>query len=143
MSLSRSPSPQRAGGWSSPGLTTPYNSTSRTASPARSYANGSANNVTWATAQARSAEIRGYPSFSPRNQGFSRHFRRLSTKLPYFGSGDYSDKEKLGRGRLSGPGAGRLNGIMARIGRSIWRLRARFAIVLLIVLFYVLFWVTR
>jgi hypothetical protein len=63
--------------------------------------------------------------------------------LPYFGSGDYSDKEKLGRGRWSGPGAARFSSILAHLGRFFWRLRARFAIVLIILFLYILFWVTR
>lgn len=142
MSLSRSPSPQRSGGWSSPGLTTPYNSTSRQASPARSYVNGSANNVTWATAQARSAEVRGYPQFSPRNQGFTRHFRRLSVKLPYFSAGDYSDKEKLGRGR-PGASVSRIQDILSWIGRLFWKLRSRFALVIVFLMLTLIFYITR
>lgn len=141
MSLSRSPSPQRSGGWSSPGLTTPYNSNSRRSSPIRSYANGSANNVTWATAQARSDQVR---SFSPRNQGFSRHFSGLSSRLPYFNSQNYSDKEKLGRGRWSSSAAAsRLHNILAFLGRVIWRLRLRFAAVLAFLLVVILFYATR
>jgi mannan polymerase II complex MNN10 subunit len=143
MSLSRSPSPQRGGGWSSPGLTTPYDGSSRQPSPARSYANGSANNVTWATAQAKSAEIRGYPSFSPKNQSFTRHFRKLSTKLPYFRGGDYSDKEKLGRGRWSATGMNKIQDILAFLGRIIWRMRLRFACVFAFLLLVIIFYVTR
>lgn len=141
MSLSRSPSPQRSGGWSSPGLTTPYNSNSRRSSPIRSYANGSANNVTWATAQARSDQVR---SFSPKNQGFSRHFKNLSAKLPHFNSRDYSDKEKLGRGRWSPSSAGsRFHNILAFVGRVIWRVKLRVAPVLAVLLFIILFYATR
>jgi hypothetical protein len=141
MSLSRSPSPQRSGGWSSPGLTTPYNSNSRRSSPIRSYANGSANNVTWATAQARSDQVR---SFSPRNQGFSRHFQNLSARLPYFNSRDYSDKEKLGRGRWSSSAAGsRFQNVLVFLGRVIWRMRLRFGAVLAFLLLVILFYVTR
>lgn len=140
MSLSRSPSPQRSGGWSSPGLTTPYNSNSRRSSPIRSYANGSANNVTWATAQARSDQVR---SFSPKNQGFSRHFQNLSAKLPYFNSRDYSDKEKLGRGRWSSSAGSRFHNILAFLGRVIWRMRLRFAPVLAFLLLIILFYATR
>lgn len=128
MSLSRSPSPQSGGGWSSPGLTTPYDGTSRRSSPIR--ANGSANNVTWSTAQARSAQVR---AFNPRNQnqGFAKHFRRFSNKLPYFNSRDFSDKEKLGRGRPSKSNAYKL---FALLGRVLWRFRQRFAIVLFFLL---------
>ncbi|QDS68167.1 hypothetical protein FKW77_010399 [Venturia effusa] len=140
MSLSRSPSPQRSGGWSSPGLTTPYNSSSRRSSPIPSYANGSANNVTWATAQARSGQVR---SFSPKTQGFSRHFRNFSAKLPYFHARDYSEKEKLGRGRWS-PSAAEsfLHNIPAFLGRVVWRMRLRFAAVLAFLLLIILFYAT-
>jgi hypothetical protein len=141
MSLSRSPSPQRSGGWSSPGLTTPYNSSSRRSSPIRSYANGGANNVTWATAQARSDQVR---SFSPRNQGFSRYFQGVTSRLPYFNSRNFSDKEKLGRGRWSSSAAGsRVHNLMAFLGRVIWRMRLRFAAVLAFLLLIVLFYITR
>ncbi|KAF2436458.1 hypothetical protein EJ08DRAFT_578674 [Tothia fuscella] len=140
MSLSRSPSPQRSGGWSSPGLTTPYDGTSRQASPARTYFNGNANNVAWATAQAKSAEVRGYPQFSPKNQGFTRHFRRLSMKLPHFTGGNYSEKEKLGRGR-PGP-AGRVKDILSWVGRIFWKLRSRFALVVGVLILTLIFYIT-
>ncbi|KAK3080936.1 hypothetical protein LTS18_011760, partial [Coniosporium uncinatum] len=103
MSLSRSPSPQRGGGWSSPGLTTPYNSTSRRSSPMRAYANGGPNNITWASAKAKSAEVKSYPAFETRNQNvFARYARKFSTGmgLPTFNGDpdkDYAEKEKLGR----------------------------------------------
>ena len=92
MSLSRSPSPQRDGGWSSPGLTTPYDGSSRPTSPIRSYPNGSASSVSWARVPSKSAELRGYPSFAPRSLGFW-NFRRASAKLPFFNnSRNYADK---------------------------------------------------
>jgi hypothetical protein len=106
--MSRSPSPQ-PGGWSSPGLNTPYDSGGR-ASP---FANGSSShNVTWASAQARSAEVKGYPGFNPRGQSFlGKHFRRISTSLPF----SYAEKEKLGRGRFQG---NKLVQTLNRIGRK-------------------------
>ena len=127
MSLSRSPSPQSGGGWSSPGLTTPYDGTSRRSSPIRAYANGSASNVSWTSAQAKSAQVR---AFNPRNQTFTQHLRRFSNNLPYFNSRDFSDKEKLGRGR---PLQRQLYEALARVGRALWRFRQRVAIVLLFV----------
>lgn len=128
---SRSPSP-RPGGWSSPGLNTPYDS------GGSSYSNG--NNVTWASAQAKSAQVKGYDSYKPRNKGFlGKHFRRISNSLP-FSSPSYADKEKLGRGRYEGNKAYQL---LARFGRTTWRLRRSVGLVLLIVLGFILFYATR
>jgi mannan polymerase II complex MNN10 subunit len=142
MSLSRSPSPQRGGGWSSPGLTTPYNGSSGRSTPMRSYANGSTASVTWASAQARSAEVKGYPSLSSHGQGnfLSRHFRKLSMTLPHLG---YAEKEKLGRGRWRPNSNTKIGQAVAFLGRIIWRLRLRLAIVLGFVLCIILFYVTR
>ncbi|KAF1359484.1 hypothetical protein EJ07DRAFT_155922 [Lizonia empirigonia] len=124
--MSRSPSP-RPGGWSSPGLNTPYDS---------GGANGSSHNVTWASAQARSAEVKGYPGFTPRNQGFfAKHFRRISTSLPI----SYGEKEKLGRGRYQD---NRFMQMLNRIGWNIWRLRRSLGLVLLVILSIVTFYVT-
>jgi mannan polymerase II complex MNN10 subunit len=131
--MSRSPSP-RPGGWSSPGLSTPYDTGGRT-SP---FANGpSTHNVTWASAQARSAEVKGQSSFNPRNQGFfSKHFRRISTSLPV----SYGEKEKLGRGRSQN------NKFMQSINRiawNFWRLRRSVGVVLLVIFSIIFFYVTR
>ena len=154
MSLSRSPSPNRGGGWSSPGLTTPFDNISRTSSPRRGYGdlqmNGSSsnNNVTWATAKARSEEVNGYPSFSTRNNGFfSRHARQISRSLPSFNIGtrrDYAEKEKLGRGRRWLPNSGSRTGRLATyFGRILWRMRLRLLIVFGFILAVILFYVTR
>lgn len=152
MSLSRSPSPNRGGGWSSPGLTTPFDNVSGRSSPRKPYggefpfsANGgaSSSNVTWASAQAKSDEINGYPSFSTRNNGFfSRNARRLSHSLPSFTRGQktYAEKEKLGRGRYN---EGRIRRVLAHIGMIIWRMRLRFVVVLGFLLAVILFYVTR
>ncbi|KAF2468172.1 uncharacterized protein BDR25DRAFT_373817, partial [Lindgomyces ingoldianus] len=131
---SRSPSPH-PGGWSSPGLNTPYDTGGRT-SPLRGYANGGAHSVTWASAQAKSAEVKGYTAFNPRNQGFfGRHFRRISTSLPF----SYAEKEKLGRGRYQGNKAVQY---LNRIGRTLWRLRKSVGLLLFLVLSITLFYVT-
>ncbi|KAF2716365.1 glycosyltransferase family 34 protein [Polychaeton citri CBS 116435] len=113
MSLDRSPSPQRGGGWSSPGLTTPYDegaSRSRSRSPLKNYGdlNGSgtsSHSVTWSSAKAASSRVNGQPSYQSQNQGFfGRHMRKLSMGLPYFHTGGqedrFAEKEKLQRGRL-------------------------------------------
>ncbi|KAI4153800.1 MAG: hypothetical protein LQ340_002096, partial [Diploschistes diacapsis] len=111
MSLSRSPSPRAGGGFSSPGLTSDFNSMGGRSSPRKTYpdlytnagaASGSGN-VTWASAKAKSDEVNGYPSFSTQKTGFfSRHARKISSSLPRFNIGgrrDFSEREKLGRGR--------------------------------------------
>lgn len=150
MSLSRSPSPRRGGGWASPGLTTPYDSINGRASPRSGFnefafnAGPSNSNVTWASAKAKSEEINGYPSFSTQNNGFfSRHARQLSRKLPSFNLGgkkDYAEKEKLGRGRWA-PGRG--SKIAPYLGRTVWRMRLRLLMILALILAFVLFYVTR
>ncbi|KAI4209840.1 MAG: hypothetical protein LQ351_007258 [Letrouitia transgressa] len=152
MSLSRSPSPNRGGGWSSPGLTAPFDNLSGRSSPRKGYGeyqiNGGigSSNVTWASAKAKSDEINnGYPSFSTRNNGFfSRHARQLSRSLPSFvkGQRDYAEKEKLGRGRWYPSNGTRTGRILGFIGRTIWRLRLRFLILLIFALAIVLFYVT-
>jgi mannan polymerase II complex MNN10 subunit len=115
-------------------LSTPYDTGGRT-SP---FANGpSTHNVTWASAQARSAEVKGQSSFNPRNQGFfSKHFRRISTSLPV----SYGEKEKLGRGRSQN------NKFMQSINRiawNFWRLRRSVGVVLLVIFSIIFFYVTR
>ncbi|EFR02311.1 Bed1p [Nannizzia gypsea CBS 118893] len=123
MSLSRSPSPRPGGGWSSPGLTTVTAGSSGSSSPRRGYGELSSNgqvysnggldgdhdshNASWMAAKAKSDRVKGYPSFSTRNNGFfSRQRRKISASLPRFRLNsmlDYGEKEKLGRGRWSGP----------------------------------------
>lgn len=155
MSLSRSPSPARGGGWSSPGLTSPFDNVSGKASPRKTYgdiqmngsASASSDNVTWASAKAKSEEVNGYPSFSTRNNGFfSRHARKISTSLPTFSMGgrrDFSDKEKLGRGRWPPIQGSRTGRFLTYTGRIIWRLRLRLGIVFGLILAVILFYTTR
>lgn len=149
MSLSRSPSPRRGGGWASPGLTTPYDGVSGRSTPRPGYTEfpfngGSINNVTWASAKAKSEEINGYPSFSTQNNGFfSRHARQISRRLPSFNLGgrkDYAEKEKLGRGRWP---VGRGGRIAPFLGRILWRWRLRIMLVFGFIMAIVLFYVTR
>lgn len=150
MSLSRSPSPRRGGGWASPGLTTPYDNINGRASPRPGFnefaftAGLSNSDETWASAKAKSEEINGYPSFSTQNNGFfSRHARQLSRRLPSFNFGetkDYAEKEKFGRGRWA---SGRGSKIAPYLGRTIWRMRLRLLMILALILAFVLFYVTR
>ncbi|KAK4545752.1 hypothetical protein LTR36_002706 [Oleoguttula mirabilis] len=96
MSLDRSPSRER-GGWSSPGLTTPFEEAN-----GKSYGGlDGKQDVSWAKARANSARVQ-----DSQGQGFiSRHYRRLSESLPHFAHGGqedrFAEKEKLGRGRAS------------------------------------------
>ncbi|EMC93652.1 glycosyltransferase family 34 protein [Baudoinia panamericana UAMH 10762] len=155
MSLDRSPSPQRGGGWSSPGLNTPYDDTNgRARSPAgRRYndANGGTggggrDGVTWASAKANSARVNGYPTYQSQNQGFfGRHYRKISQSLPYFAHGGqeerYAEKEKLGRGRVSsweayGDGGGGMNllDLPRRLALLLSRKRKYVALLLVVLL---------
>lgn len=152
MSLSRSPSPRREGGWSSPGLTTPYDdSNGRSRSPRKAYGGlespgGGGGGVTWASAKANSARVNGYPSYQSQNKGFfSRHMRKLSESLPYFAHGGqedrFAEKEKLGRGRRGGLG-GSWKDVPARIALLLSRRRKYLALVVLAFL-AVLLWFSK
>ncbi|KAJ9195592.1 CAZyme family GT34 [Paecilomyces variotii] len=143
MSLSRSPSPHPGGGWSSPGLTP----NSGSSSPRTVYSSSAAgpSGISWAAAKAKSEEVKGYPSFSTRNNGFfSRQKRRISASLPRFrlnsNSKDYREKEKLGRGRWQDNSslAGR---VIALLGALLRRTRIRLLLVgILIFIGYLMFW---
>lgn len=148
MSLSRSPSPRRDGGWSSPGLSTPYDESSgRSRSPRKAYGgiNGGPQGVTWASAKANSARVNGYPSYQSQNQGFfSRHMRNLSESLPYFAHGGqedrFAEKEKLGRGRPGGSGS--WADVPRRIALLLSR-RRKYLALLVLALFAILLWFSR
>lgn len=154
MSLDRSPSPQHGGGWSSPGLTTPYDEANgRARSPigaGKSYGNLNGG-VTWASAKANSARVNGYPSYQSQNQGFfGRHYRKISQGLPYFAHGGqedrYAEKEKLGRGRSGGYAPTRSGSLVESLGELPRRIglllsrRRKFVALLLMLLFVVLAW---
>ncbi|KAL8672257.1 MAG: hypothetical protein Q9168_003280 [Polycauliona sp. 1 TL-2023] len=147
MSLSRSPSPNKGGGWSSPGLTTNFEDLSGRSTPRKGYGeiqmNGAAggNDVSWTTAKARSDRVNGYPSFETRHDGFfTRHARQMSRGLPSFVKG--GEKEKLGRGRWYSNTGSRTGRILGFLGRSIWRMRLRLLVVLTFVFAIVVFYVT-
>lgn len=166
MSLDHSPSPQRGGGWSSPGLTTPYEdanpgsgAVSRSRSPAvKSFGDlngvgpggaaasvsgaGGAGGVTWASAKSASARVNGYPRYQSQNEGFfTRHYRKISEGLPYFAHGGqedrYAEKEKLGRGRLAGPGGFRE--LPRRLGLLMSR-RRKYLVLVLLFVFALMIW---
>ncbi|KAI7295540.1 galactosyl transferase GMA12/MNN10 family protein [Hortaea werneckii] len=165
MSLDHSPSPQRGGGWSSPGLTTPYEdanpgsgAVSRSRSPAvksfgdlngggpggaaASVSGAGAGGVTWASAKSASARVNGYPRYQSQNEGFfTRHYRKISEGLPYFAHGGqedrYAEKEKLGRGRLAGPGGFRE--LPRRLGLLMSR-RRKYLVLVLLFVFALMIW---
>lgn len=168
MSLDHSPSPQQGGGWSSPGLTTPYEdanpgsgAVSRSRSPAvkpfgdlNGGPGGAASvsgagagaagggGVTWASAKSASARVNGYPRYQSQNEGFfTRHYRKISEGLPYFAHGGqedrYAEKEKLGRGRIGGPGGFRE--LPRRLGLLMSR-RRKYVVLLLLFVFALMMW---
>ncbi|KAJ5698765.1 hypothetical protein N7462_000770 [Penicillium macrosclerotiorum] len=146
MSLSRSPSPHPGGGWSSPGLTPGSgSSTPRGYSPA-SLTPG-AGSISWATAKAKSDEVRGYPSFSTRNSGFfSRQKHKISRRFSGFrghaSRTGYVDKDAFGRGNLH-PGGAAGHGLVGAFKMRMRRGRSRtlFGLFLLL-LGYLCFWST-
>lgn len=152
MSLSRSPSPRAGGGWSSPGLTSPFDTLSGRSSPRKAYGDlhlnegPITNGVTWASAKAKSEEVNGYPSFSTRNNGFfSRHARKISSSLPRFTLGNrqtYAEKEKLGRGRWYPSGGSRMARIKTFLGSMTRRMRLRILLVFVLAFAVVLFYTT-
>lgn len=149
MSLSRSPSPNEDGGWSSPGLTTNYVETSGRASPANGLRGANASSVTWDGARKKSSKVNGgYPSFSTQNNGFfSRHMRNISSSLPKFvitpDDSKYAEKEKLGRGRWM-PSRNTKFGRLANFSiNTFQKFRLRFLIVFGLIFATILFYTTR
>jgi mannan polymerase II complex MNN10 subunit len=142
MSLSRSPSPRRDGGWSSPGLTTSVDDPDGMGS-----SNSRGNNVTWAGAKKKSELVNGGHLPFPKGNGFlKRHMRSLSNSLPRFDmSGDYSysEKEKLGRGRWSAKDGSTISRLRNRAIQFVRKSRLRFMIIVGVVLFFILYMFTR
>jgi mannan polymerase II complex MNN10 subunit len=148
MTLSRSPSPRPGGGWSSPGLNSPYANVSGRASPARSYrGDNGGSSVTWESAKAKTDGINGYPSFSTQNNGFfNRHYRTISNSLPHFNLGSeksYAEKEKLGRGRWMGQEGSKMARVRSLVRRVNRKMKLRYWLVIALLTLYLLFYVTR
>jgi len=149
MSLSRSPSPHEGGGWSSPGLTSQYGGASGRESPAlsvrSSHTNG--NNVSWESAQKKTASVKGGPSLSMQNGGFfNRHMRSISSSLPTFNlsaEDDYDARAKGGRGKWTTNSSsllGRLRVASSRVSR---KMKLRLLVLLAFVFSFILFYTTR
>jgi len=118
----------------------------------RAYANGGPNNITWASAKAKSAEVKSYPAFETRNQNvFARYARKFSTGmgLPTFNGDsdkDYAEKEKLGRGRWQAGGRGYGSNLLRVVGNNLRRGKLLVLVPFCIVcgfLLYILVLVTR
>ena len=140
--MSRSPSPRPGGGWTTPGL--------GESSQAGTYNGMNGNNgVTWASAKAKSDAVKGYPSFSTRNEGFfSRSRRKISSSLPTFNrtedtKKDWRETEKLGRGRWRPSDSSPLGKLKTFLGNLIRKFRLFFILMLAIVLGSALFSLTR
>ncbi|KAK5130459.1 hypothetical protein LTR08_002023 [Meristemomyces frigidus] len=134
MSLDRSPSRER-GGWSSPGLSIPYENGGKTYGDLNG---GSGHGVTWAKARAKSARVQN----QEQSQSFvARHYRTLSASLPYFAHGGqedrFAEKEKSGRGRAGG-GMG-WREIPRRVALLVSR-RRKYVALMLLVLFAATMW---
>ena len=107
-------------GWSrsSPSLTSTGSgaSTPRSGifSPTTSSSTLGPSGISWASAKAKSDEVRGYPSFSTRKNGFfSRQKGKISARLPNFSSSLYSPTEfisRRGHNSVGGGGGGFGNG---------------------------------
>lgn len=137
-SLSRSPSPQANGGWATPGLSTEN-------SPRKGYvAKGYGildGNGSWARAQTKSAQVNAYSSQTG-SGFFRRNLRQLSASLPRFHlppSKDYSEKEKLGRGRWQHT----LRDLGRIASRLVQRLRPVLFLLLAVLFSLILFYKTR
>ena len=94
MSCERSSPPLIGSGWShtSPslastgsGASTPHTGIFSPTSSSGAATLGPPSGISWASAKAKSDEVRGYPSFSTRNSGFfSRQKHKISARLPRF-----------------------------------------------------------
>jgi mannan polymerase II complex MNN10 subunit len=109
--------------------------------------NGGANNVTWASAKAKSDEVKGYPSFSTRNNGFfSRQSRKISASLPRFNipsRKDYREKEKLGRGRWYPNDGSRVGRLKTFLGGILRRMKLQVLVIGALIFMISMFYLTR
>ena len=107
---SPSPRPDGGRGWSTPSLT-PHSGRSTPRSSELLTPASVSSNTSWASAKAKSEEVRGYPSFATRNNGFfSRSKRQISATLPRWRSPsgyDYAEKGEKGAYPYYGGAGGR------------------------------------
>lgn len=135
MSLSRSPSPHPGGGWASPGLT-PGSGSSTPRTNVFSPRTLGPSGISWAAAKAKSDRVKGYPSFSTRNNGFfSRQKRIVSSSLPRFRS------EHAGRGAGGRWPSGAGRGVRTFLGSMLRRRRLRLLVAVVVGwIWYLFFW---
>jgi len=97
---------------------------------------------TWAGAQERSAKVNGYGNH--KEGFFGKHFRSLSSSLPRFTTSekDFSEKEKLGRGRSGGWGD-KVKDVVSVVARQGWKLRLLLAVIATLITIISLFKLTR
>ncbi|TQS34717.1 hypothetical protein Golomagni_04887 [Golovinomyces magnicellulatus] len=147
MSFSRSPSPRTEKGWASPGLSITYGDSTAPTAHLDHYTSGSGNGktVTWKSTKARNERLHIYPYSPVKKSGFfSRYYSILSNNLPHLIQGSkrssYEEKEKLGRGRWSNKGNGKLSRFKILVGRTRRKTRLRLLAVAglfaMIILFY-------
>ncbi|KAG8629237.1 hypothetical protein KVT40_003102 [Elsinoe batatas] len=130
--FSRSPSPNSGAGWATPTLSSPRQ-ISRSTTP--KMHGGNSHDVNWASAQARSAQVNGYPKSPNGGAGLGflgRVGRSVSQGLPLWT--EEARKDKYSHGSWS-PGGGKGSGVKSWL-RSVSRMamRMRLRSVLLVVL---------
>jgi mannan polymerase II complex MNN10 subunit len=143
MTLSRSPSPNPEGGWSSPGLEY-FGSGSGRESPSDGFRPTNANNVTWATAKKKTEMVNG-TALSQAGGYFKRHMRQLSSSLPTFAHANetYYEKDKPTRGAWNLRDGSILGRIRNTIERSWRRSKLRFILGITLFLIFLVWWTTR
>lgn len=150
MTLSRSPSPQPGGGWTTPGLAESiHNDRNRSRSPAKKpYGDLQTHALSWEAAKAQSAQVKAYsPVLESHNRGFfKRHIRSLSSQLPQFyrrsSSAKHINTEKASRGGL--PQSREEWKSAAYVAwRISYRWRRQLLLLFSVIILTVLFYVTR
>ena len=142
MLYSQSTSPRHSGGWQTP---TTENRFAQASPGGKSYTdtngvrrmNGfTSNDNPWAAAKAKSDQVRGYPSFSTRNEGFFlRSKRRITQTLPRFriDGEDWRSTEKLGRGQWQPGGRRNWSSLRTLVGNVLRRFKIVFILLMIIV----------
>lgn len=146
--ISRSPSPNPQAGWSTPGLSSPRRGHhSNTGTPTLS----ASHEVTWASAQARSAQINNFPRSPNSNSNLfglglvGRVSRKVSDSLPLFGRDEeeqFSIKDKWTGPPRGGAGRG-IKGWLGMVSTRLRRMKLRNALILLAIFALFIFFHAR
>jgi mannan polymerase II complex MNN10 subunit len=139
MSLSRSPSPQPGGGWSTPGLTDDSRHGTSRRRDCGDLNGFASNDIALAAAKAKSNQVRNTPSFKTRNEGFfSRQRRKISATLPRFNAFNPTHKdwnaEKVGRGPWRQVGGGQWSRLKTLAGNLLRKFKLLIVVLVLIAL---------